>query len=362
MARRYRVLDLFAGCGGFTQGFLEARGFQSIAAVELDADAAATYGVNFGAHVFNGDIADWLRHENLPEADVVVGGPPCQGFSNLGLRRVDDPRNRLWQHYVHTIERVEPSVFVMENVPDFLKSDEFRTLAAETGPSGTLRNYNLDFVDILDASHFGAAQRRKRAVVIGRRRDLPPLPPLVGTTVNAPPTVRQVLEGVPHRVTETELPASSGPYSSRQLHVTRNFRPISLRRFAAIPEGGNRFNIHPEDLAPCWRKHRTGSGDVMGRLRWDQPSVTIRTEFYKPEKGRYLHPTEDRPITHYEAALIQGFPQDFKWVGSKTSIGRQIGNAVPIPLGASIARHLRRWLDASVQEDLSASGVHEDVA
>lgn len=86
--------------------------------------------------------------------------------------------------------------------------------------------------------------------------------------------------------------------------------------------------------------------DVMGRLHWDRPSVTIRTEFYKPEKGRYLHPEENRPITHYEAALIQGFPSDFRWHGSKTSIGRQIGNAVPVPLGEVIANHVADHLDA----------------
>jgi DNA (cytosine-5)-methyltransferase 1 len=78
----------------------------------------------------------------------------------------------------------------------------------------------------------------------------------------------------------------------------------------------------------------------MGRLHWDKPSVTIRTEFFKPEKGRYLHPEEDRALTHYEAALLQGFPSDYKWVGSKTAIARQIGNAVPIALGRAVARHL----------------------
>src|SRR3954467_2474869 len=107
MARRYRLLDVFAGCGGLTQGFVETKRFESVAAVELDADAAATYRANFGDHAFNGDIAEWLQQHDLPAAaDVVVGGAPCLGFSNLGLRRIDDPRNRLWKHYVHTIERV----------------------------------------------------------------------------------------------------------------------------------------------------------------------------------------------------------------------------------------------------------------
>ena len=90
----------------------------------------------------------------------------------------------------------------------------------------------------------------------------------------------------------------------------------------------------------CWRNKPTGTTDVFGRLWWDRPAFTIRTEFYKPEKGRYLHPEENRPITHYEAALIQGFDDAFMWCGSKVSIARQIGNAVPPPLAGAIARHL----------------------
>ena len=82
--------------------------------------------------------------------------------------------------------------------------------------------------------------------------------------------------------------------------------------------------------------HTSGSGDVMGRMVWEKPSVTIRTEFFKPEKGRYLHPTEHRAITHFEAARLQGFPDDYLWVGSKVDIARQIGNAVPLPLGRAL--------------------------
>ena len=93
-----------------------------------------------------------------------------------------------------------------------------------------------------------------------------------------------------------------------------------------------------------WDAHNAGSGDVMGRVREGAPSVTIRTEFFKPEKGRYLHPTQDRPITHYEAAALQGFPENYKWCGSKTEIARQIGNAVPIPLGKKIAEAIYDYL------------------
>ncbi|MDJ1372723.1 hypothetical protein C7K25_15400 [Gulosibacter molinativorax] len=133
-----------------------------------------------------------------------------------------------------------------------------------------------------------------------------------------------------------------GEFAPRELHWSRSYQDLSLKRFASIPPGGNRFDLPDELKAPCWRKHTSGSGDVMGRLHADRPSVTIRTEFFKPEKGRYLHPTENRAITHYEAALLQGFPDNHRFVGSKTAIARQIGNAVPIPLGKAIAQQLER--------------------
>lgn len=358
MARTYRLLDLFAGCGGLTQGFVQTRRFTPVGAVELDPDAASTYRANFGDHIFNGDITDWLNQGNLPKADVVVGGPPCQGFSNLGSRWNRDPRNALWNRYVETINRVRPLAFVLENVPDFLQSGQFKALLRETRPSGRLASYEL-LHDVLDASRFGVAQRRRRAVVVGRLQGMSDIGFPDPTTPTAARTVHDVLKDVESSVSETQLPRLRGPYTTRELHLTRRVTDLSRARYRDIPEGGNRFDIDPTRLPPCWQRHKTGAGDVMGRLRWEQPSVTIRTEFYKPEKGRYLHPTEHRPITHYEAALLQGFPETFKWMGSKTSIGRQIGNAVPVPLARAIAGHLAAALDEHVVE---TSSDREDVA
>ncbi len=162
-----------------------------------------------------------------------------------------------------------------------------------------------------------------------------------------------------------------GHYLTTDLHFGRNPEILSRARYRAIPENGNRNDLRgkyfkidrsgrirlsteegyrrikgPETYlsTASWDRHDKGSGDVMGRLRRNEPSVTIRTEFYKPEKGRYLHPTEDRPITHYEAALIQGFPEDFKWYGSKIQIARQIGNAVPVGLAARLAEAVHDFL------------------
>lgn len=355
MGKSISVLDLFAGAGGLTQGMHEASArFQVVRAVEKDRDAAATFALNHGEGItYQGGIEEWLRDESVPSVDVVVGGPPCQGFSTLGKQDAEDERNTLWREYAHTIIRARPKYFVLENVAAFAKSPQFRQLTEATGEGGILRDYSFEW-DVLNAADFGAPQARKRAILIGRHRDMPKIGLPTGSHHrDEHVSVGAAFAGIPQvvgppleeRRTEVDGRAHRGWWSSRELHIGRDYAEVSLRRFAEIPPGGNRFNLPDELLAPCWRKHNTGSGDVMGRLHIDRPSVTIRTEFFKPEKGRYLHPFADRAITHYEAAVLQGFPADYRFAGSRTAIARQIGNAVPIPLGTAIGRLLASALD-----------------
>ncbi len=367
MTPTYSVVDLFAGCGGLTAGFLRANSdigeFRPVGAVDSDLDSAATYAANIGEHVFYGRIEDWLQDGPHPErADVVLGGPPCQGFSSLGKQDVTDERNALWQQYVDAVNALRPEFFVLENVREFLKSEQFEGLTTACGAGHELEDYEIEPF-MLDSSLYGAPQRRRRAIVIGRRRGSPPLgePP----RCESRPNVRDAFVGLAPEVRKRDLldkrtdfrgQRVPGPFTGEELHVTRFFTQLSLNRYRSIPPGGNRFDIPYHLLAPCWRRHRTGSGDVMGRLFWDKPSVTIRTEFYKPEKGRYLHPTEDRPITHLEAARLQGFPDDYEWFGSKYSIARQIGNAVPLQLGEALGCHILAALSQSSDrcEEVSA--------
>lgn len=355
-----RVLDLFSGAGGLSEGFKRASAVRSashryctVRAVEFDLAAAASYEANHGRNsVFAGAIEDWLQMEDVPSANLIIGGPPCQGFSALGKKDVNDKRNELWEYYAQTILRASPQFFVLENVPRFLTSPQFGQFEEMCGRDGELRDYAFK-AKILNAAEHGAAQIRKRVILIGHHRDLPfPGFPEVASRFKDPSnwkTVRSALRHLPEAVRLQHLPdrmyefggeVLSGAYRTDELHVTRHYEEISLKRFACIDEGENRFKL-PDDLkSDCWRKHTTGSGDVMGRLWWDRPSVTIRTEFFKPEKGRYLHPTEPRALTHHEAARLQGFRDTYKWVGSKTSIARQIGNAVPVPLGKALGQHL----------------------
>lgn len=349
MDKKIKIIDLFAGAGGFSLGVHMASDmFETVRAVEIDSAASATYAENFGHKtVYTGDIADWLKDEAdgfKNTIDLIIGGPPCQGFSRLGKQDVNDLRNKLWNSYSEAINKIQPKIFILENVSNFYNSIEFELLKEEFSAGKNLENYSYKYYTV-NSADYGSPQKRIRAVVIGFQKNIPDIdvnlvsPKLQKTEYR---TVREAFEGIPDTpdsaaVLNRNSNMLPGPFELRETHWAREYREISLKRFEKIPPGGNRFDLPESLLAPCWVKHKSGSGDVMGRLRWDEPSVTIRTEFYKPEKGRYLHPELSRAITHFEAGRIQGFPDDYKFVGSKSAIARQIGNAVPIQLGKSLA-------------------------
>lgn len=354
-----RVLDLFSGAGGLSAGFgTESTRFKTLRAIEHDRAAAATYAENHDPEsVYAGGIEEWLKGEETPEADLVIGGPPCQGFSALGKQDQLDHRSQLWLRYADTIQRAQPKYFVLENVPQFLDSVQLKRFRELCQPKKRLGAYTFR-AQILNSADYGAAQVRKRVILIGHHRDLP-FPGFPATshakvadaTHEEWTTLGDVLDGLQREVTATDLPGREieldgrllpGVFKTNELHLTRHYERLSIDRFRQIPADGNRFNIPDHLLSDCWKKHKSGSADVMGRLNFGRPSVTIRTEFFKPEKGRYLHPTEHRAITHHEAARIQGFPDDYRWVGSKVAIARQIGNAVPIPLAKALGAHLAK--------------------
>lgn len=343
MIHKYTVIDLFAGAGGMTAGF-KAAGLKPVFAVEIDADAAATYRANFGDHVATEPI-ETVGAERFPAADVVIGGPPCQGFSPLGRMtgaRANSALNGLWREYGRVLATVKPAVFVLENVPQILKSAEFAALQAFVEDLG----YQVK-AEVLNAADFGVPQKRRRAIVIGSRIGEPRMP----VPDASPTTVNDAIGSLPRPKGDGAALVPGRLHEGLDLHFNRTPRPESLKRYKLIPPGGNRFDLMrraPELTPRCWLEKPTGSTDVFGRLKADEPALTIRTEFFKPEKGRYLHPVEDRPITHLEAALLQTFPDDFRWSGSKISIARQIGNAVPPRLAEAIAREVLVMLRAGV--------------
>lgn len=352
----YKLIDLFSGAGGMTLGFESSDfcgGFETVAAIDNDRSSVATYNMNFGGSAFVEDVEKWVSGGVIPPADIVVGGPPCQGFSLLNKNRKTDKRKELWEPFMDVVELSGSTMFVMENVAELLKSLELQRILKRANTLGFDTKQA-----ILNTADFGAPQTRKRTIVIGWKRGWfstkPEFPipshydPRKGEVEGLMPwvTVRDRISGLPKIPKGTEIGASK----VLGLHFGRNPTELSKKRYALIPPGGNRFDLQrkaPELTPNCWLNKPSGGTDLFGRLWWDRPSVTIRTEFFKPEKGRYLHPKENRPITHREAARLMGFPDEFKFTGSKTEIARQIGNAVPPQLSGALAKSVRFALDVA---------------
>lgn len=346
--QRYSLIDLFAGCGGLTLGFTMTGRFSPILAVEFEPNAADTYELNFGRHIARYEDGAPMAIEDVPpfpNADIVIGGPPCQGFSPLNMLGVGLERRGLWREYLRALRQAQPSAFVMENVPELLRSAEFVAFRAAA-------ESELGFVveeRILNAADYGVPQTRRRAIVVGSRLGEIRWPdrthwPAGGVPIGGSPwrTFRDAVSGLPLKP------------DGRRWHQARNPRPVSVERYMTIPgEGEGRFELaarRPDITPACWLRKKTGSTDVFGRLWWDRPAYTIRTEFYKPEKGRYLHPSEHRPITVREAARCMSFPDSFVLPSpseqSMTAVAKQIGNAVPPSLAHAIAVALVDHLDA----------------
>ncbi len=362
----YRLIDLFAGAGGMTLGFSKAFGnnFVSVWANDFNHAACCTYNANFGYHCNEGDINGLLSDPtiHIPQADVVIGGPPCQGFSLLNKFREGDSRKQMWRPYLEVVERSGAEVFLMENVPQLLGSPEHHQIIEVAKSMG----FQLAWAKLC-AADYGVPQTRFRAFILGCKFADPKavFPPkkthydpkkakLLQNNlfrneeyVEYPKPWRTVRDAIfdlpmPEGTEPREIPAPLN------IHFGRTPTDTSMLRYRTIAaEGMNRFDLErlaPELTPDCWKRKKTGGTDLFGRLWWDKPSFTIRTEFFKPEKGRYLHPEQHRPITHREAARFQTFPDDFSFSGSKIEIARQIGNAVPPQLAAAVARSVEQLL------------------
>ncbi len=313
-------IDVYCGCGGLSRGFADA-GWTPVLGLDADADCIETYRANFGEVAVCADVAD-VDFSGM-DADAIVAGVPCQGFLSLARRNHRrDARNGLFRHVLRALDEIRPPVFALENVPAFLDWWSGRVFVREAKKLG----YEVE-PRVLNAADYGVAQFRKRAFIVGSVNDGVAWP--TPRPADERRTVRDSIGDLPHEI------------SWRGMNRTSRCRDETLERIRSIPVGGSRKDLPRNLLLPCWRGDHAGSTDVLGRLRWDSPSVSIRTEFIKPEKGRYVHPEADRPITLREGARLQSFPDDFRFRGSMTSIARQIGNAVPPGLALPLAAALR---------------------
>lgn len=277
------MIDLFCGAGGMTAGF-RAAGFTPVLAADIDPVATATYAANHGEHVVTGSVAD-LRE--VPRADLVIGGPPCQGFSALGLRDPDDPRNQLWREYLRVVAAARPAAFVMENVARFAESPEFAMLLGQARPGGTLDGYHLTW-GVLNAADYGVPQARKRTILIGTRSPLPGMPE--PTTAGRRPTVRNAIA----------KPWVTGPAA----HVVRVDSATNLTRYRHIPPGGNRHDLPAELPDPAGLRPAVGAAlTKFAALHPNLVAHRIGPRQVAVSAGRV------RALFGYQGDLVPGYPR-----------------------------------------------------
>lgn len=345
-----RVADLFAGVGGMSEGFKMAGNFEIVFAVEHDKDIACAYQKNHvGTNVYATDICGidvkelHVRHRRI---DVVIGGPPCQGFSQKGKRlSLDDPRNYLFQQYVRFVEEFRPKYFVLENVPNIL-----------TASSGYFKEQIITAFNklgyevkcgVLKASDFGVPQDRHRAVFLGQLGKLEvdlPSPNGIRTSIrDAIYDLPFISSGEGCEVSEYDKKPTTkyqkqmrGNCKKLYNHVATKHSQVALRRLAMIPKGAGK------EVLPSEEKTKSIYSGTWSRMIEDDISVTITTRYDTPSSGRFTHPILDRCITTREAARIQSFPDSFIFYGSKTSQMKQVGNAVPPLLAKAIAEQINK--------------------
>ena len=366
--KKFKFADLFAGAGGFTVGFKQA-GYKPVKAVEFDASIAETYKKNNpSTKMLVDDIknVDQTNEFKFHDVDIIVGGPPCQGFSMAGARNrngfMGDPRNYLFKHYFNIVKKVKPKAFVLENVKGLLSMEKgaiFKEIKKIFSDKDLLNGdyYNL-YWKVVKAVDFGIPQKRERVVVIGvlngtytdldfekiwehtkkqLRRKNPTFfyPVLLRDAIgNMPsPTTDGIIKD-PKPVTDYEkyLYYKGLIYN----HASRNYSKKVLARLSQINPGEN-FTKLNENI----KSVHSGS---YGRMKWTEPTMTITTRFDTPSGGRFTLPDQDRTLTVREAARIQSFPDSYRFYGNKTSVNKQVGNAVPPKLAYFLALYLKNLL------------------
>ena len=345
-----RVIDLFCGAGGLSLGLQQA-GFSMVAAYDQWAAAAATYRANLGDHVHEVEISESMI---LPECDIIVGGPPCQGFSSAGMRRHDDHRNSLIGVYARLIARSRPRAFIFENVEGFLTSAAGRHVfellepLIEAGYRIHLRKIN--------AANYGVPQHRKRIVAIGGLGWEPRFPAESHWAFGAPGAHVAGHHGLPRAPTFSEALEELVLRNDVPDHIPQMLDGENFLRAQMLAQGQSMKDLPEELWHPSYRRRafrrvmdgtpsekRGGAPSGIKRLRADEPSKAITGAASR----EFIHPTEPRPLTIRECAALQTFPLNFVFKGSQSERIQQIGNAVPPRLGEVIGR--------SLAEDLSAT-------
>lgn len=339
---KYRIIDCFCGAGGLSLGF-ENRGYEVVYAFDLDETAIKTYKQNIQYHhgpafvrdiynVSKKSIEKDLGHP-LGKVDVVIGGPPCQGFSVQRRGDDNDPRNNLVLEYVRLLKEVKPRFFVMENVGGILSqrgAPYIRALFENMTEAG----YSIQQKKLI-ASDYGVPQDRARVIIVGELTNGKDTSFKYPVPLDGPKaTVRDAISDLMGK-DETQVAN----------HKADKLSAINMKRIQAIKEGQGRDALPEELQLECQKKNKSHRHlDTYGRMSWDQPSPTITARFDSFSRGRFGHPELDRTITLREGARLQTFPDAFEFTGNKVEVARQIGNAVPPLLATKIADQLMESL------------------
>lgn len=355
--KQYTVLDLFSGAGGLSKGFFDA-GYEVVLGVDFDEAALKTFQENHG----NSEVMmlDLFNHENIDKIenyilekeiklDVLMGGPPCQGFSLAGPRDVNDKRNTLYTAMVKVAKRLRPKVVVLENVPGLLQ------LNGGVGAKRIVSDFSeLGYTmipRILYAPEYGVPQIRKRVFFVGlldtkRKFDFPSPTTLVEKFVTCEEAISDLppVEGMLGDVIQEYETLARSEYQKLMReksekvynHIGTIHDAKTLKFIAMVPEGKN-YKSLPEEYSGIYKYH-----EALTRYHSKKPSLTINTGHRS-----HFHYKYDRIPTVRESARLQSFPDDFIFYGTKTQQYRQVGNAVPPLLGYHIANKLKEYLDES---------------
>lgn len=331
----YKTIELFAGAGGLALG-IEKAGFETIGLVEFNKDACDTLRKNRPDwNVICDDIAnvsgqnlEELFHIKRGELDLLSGGAPCQSFSYAGKRLgLEDARGTLFYHYAVFLEKLQPKMFLFENVRGLLTHDKgktYQTILNIFEKAG----YDIQ-KEVLNAWDYGVAQKRERLITIGIRKDLSEkLTYIFPEKHEYKPVLRDVLQNVP---------ASCGvPYGENKRKI-----------FELVPPGGYWRDIDPEIartyMKSCWNMEGGRTG-ILRRMSMDEPSLTVLTSPSQKQTER-CHPLEARPFTVRENARCQSFPDEWEFCGSVMSQYKQVGNAVPVNLAYEVAKKIYESLE-----------------
>lgn len=350
-----RAVDLFAGAGGFSLGAIQA-GCELEFAVEYDTHAATSYQQNICEHFSQNATRLYpqsiesldpseLNDRHFPgdeRCDLLLGGPPCQGFSTHRIcgAGVDDPRNQLIHRYFDFVKALKPRLFLMENVPGILWK-RHQAYLEQFYREGDEAGYSLFPPVVIDARDFGLPQRRKRVFILGLAEGVS------ATGFTWPPTPTHA-EKASRAQGKERLPWAScakvfkkarrGDLNDQHM----NHGPELIAAFKNTPPNGGSRKQSGRVL-PCHEAHN-GHSDVYGRIDPRQAAPTMTTACINPSKGRFVHPTAHHGITARQAARIQTFPEEFVFHGGLMAAGKQIGNAVPVQLGQHLIEHIARLL------------------